>query len=220
MSVRRLVSAVLVLALATVTTLPAVAPAPVSYPEPSATPSPSPSPRPVERPLYDSLPWQTPIPTPVPTPTPSPTPKPTPKPTPRPTPKPTPKPKPKPRRCWPVRGHVSQWFSRRHRAIDIAAPSGSRIVPIRSGRTVFAGWRNNDGGYQVWVYHGRGLYSAYYHMRREVSYRGERVTGCRETIGYVGATGHATGPHLHLEVWLGYPWRSGSRRVNPAKYLP
>src|SRR5215210_5710540 len=90
---------------------------------------------------------------------------------------------------WPVgtrSSYVSQWYSSHHRAIDIAAPYGTRVVPIRSGRTVFAGWRNNCGGYQVWVSHGNGLYSAYYHLRREVSWRGEYVTGGSETIGYVG----------------------------------
>jgi murein DD-endopeptidase MepM/ murein hydrolase activator NlpD len=124
--------------------------------------------------------------------------------------------------AWPVASrssYVSQYYSSRHRAVDIAAPGGTRIGPIRSGRTVFAGWKNNCGGYQVWVSHGNGLYSAYYHLRREVSYRGEYVTGSSETIGYVGASGCATGPHLHVEVWHGYPWRSGSYRVNPWRYI-
>jgi murein DD-endopeptidase MepM/ murein hydrolase activator NlpD len=124
--------------------------------------------------------------------------------------------------AWPVvnrSSRVSQSYSSRHRADDIATPSGTRVVPIRSGRTVFAGWQNNCGGYQVWVSHGNGLYSAYYHLRREVSYRGELVTGGSEVIGYVGSTGCATGPHLHVEVWRGYPWRSGSYRVNPWRYI-
>src|SRR4029078_9485689 len=109
---------------------------------------------------------------------------------------------------------------------DIAAPRGERIVPIRSGRVVFAGWKSNCGGYQVWVSHGDGLYSAYYHMVRESSSRGEWVTGGRETLGWVGASGCATGPHLHIEVWKGYPWHSGSYRGNPwgvidnGAYLP
>jgi murein DD-endopeptidase MepM/ murein hydrolase activator NlpD len=131
--------------------------------------------------------------------------------------------------AWPVAtrsSYVSQYAHRGHVAIDIAAHAWTRIVPIRSGRVVFAGWKSNCGGYQVWVSHGNGLYSAYYHMSRENSYRGEWVTGGRETIGWVGSTGCATGPHLHVEVWRGYPWRSGSYRVNPwgfidnGSYLP
>jgi murein DD-endopeptidase MepM/ murein hydrolase activator NlpD len=123
---------------------------------------------------------------------------------------------------WPLEtrsSYISQWSSSHHRALDIAAAAGTRIVPIRSGRTVFAGWKNNCGGYQVWVSHGNGLYTAYYHMRRETSYRGEYVTGGSEVIGYVGTTGCATGPHVHVEVWKGYPWRSGSYRVNPWSYV-
>ena len=123
---------------------------------------------------------------------------------------------------WPVgtrSSYVSQWSSSRHRALDIAAPYGSRIIPVRSGTTIFAGYKNNCGGYQVWVSHGNGLYSAYYHMRTETSYRGERVTGGSETIGYVGTSGCVTGSHVHVEVWKGYPWRSGSYRVNPFAYV-
>ena len=124
--------------------------------------------------------------------------------------------------AWPVAtrsSYVSQFSHRGHVAVDIAARKWSRIVPMRSGRVIFAGWKSNCGGYQVWVSHGDGLYSAYYHMARENSYRGEWVTGGSETIGWVGDTGCATGPHSHVEVWKGYPWRSGSYRVNPWGFI-
>lgn len=123
--------------------------------------------------------------------------------------------------AWPVvsgASYVSQWSSSRHKAIDIAARSGSFVVPIRDGRVVFAGWKSNCGGWQVWVNHGDGLYSAYYHLKVETTYRGERVDA-NNVIGSVGRSGCATGPHLHIEVWKGYPWRSGSRRVNPWSYV-
>jgi murein DD-endopeptidase MepM/ murein hydrolase activator NlpD len=123
---------------------------------------------------------------------------------------------------WPVASrssYVSQWYRSSHRADDIAAAGGTRILPIRSGRVVFAGWRSNCGGYQVWVSHGSGLYSAYYHMSRETSWSGRWVTRGSSTLGYVGRTGCASGNHLHIEVWRGYPWRSGSYRVNPWNYI-
>lgn len=123
---------------------------------------------------------------------------------------------------WPIastKSYISQPYWSRHRGIDIVAPRGTRVMPIHSGRVVFAGWKSNCGGYQVWVSHGNGVYSAYYHLSREVSYRGELVTGSSEVIGYVGRSGCATGYHTHLEVWRGYPWRSGSYRVNPWKYI-
>jgi murein DD-endopeptidase MepM/ murein hydrolase activator NlpD len=123
---------------------------------------------------------------------------------------------------WPVTNrssYVSHWYSSTHRGIDIAAPKWTGVVPIGNGKVVFAGWKRNCGGYQVWVAHGNGLYSAYYHLAAETTYAGEYVTGSSEWIGKVGATGCASGNHLHLEVWRGYPWRWGSFRVNPWNYI-
>jgi murein DD-endopeptidase MepM/ murein hydrolase activator NlpD len=121
--------------------------------------------------------------------------------------------------AWPVMNrssYASQRFHDGHYGLDIAAPKWTKITSIGNGKTVFAGWKRNGGGYQVWIRHRDGVtYSAYYHMAKEISYPGEYVTGDAEVIGYVGSTGYATGNHVHLEVWKGYPWRWGSRRVNP-----
>jgi murein DD-endopeptidase MepM/ murein hydrolase activator NlpD len=120
--------------------------------------------------------------------------------------------------AWPVASrdsYLSRGYSSSHRADDIAVARGTRIVPVGSGRVVFAGWRSNCGGYQVWVSHGDGRYTAYYHMGREVVYAGKPVTRQETTLGYVGSSGCATGAHVHVELWKGYPWRSGSYRVNP-----
>jgi len=122
---------------------------------------------------------------------------------------------------WPLGSrstYVSRGFASYHKAYDLAAPGGTRIIPIRSGRVIFAGWKSNCGGYQVWVSHGNGLYSAYYHLRREISWSGRSVSS-GSTLGYVGRSGCATGNHLHIEVWHGYPWRSGSYRVSPWRYI-
>lgn len=125
--------------------------------------------------------------------------------------------------AWPVatrNSYLSQRFHAGHRGIDIAAARGTSLVPIGNGRVVFAGWRNNCGGYQVWVRHRDGVtYSAYYHMGRETTYSGAYVTGAKTRIGTVGTTGCVTGSHVHLEVWKGYPWRSGSYRVDPWPYV-
>lgn len=123
---------------------------------------------------------------------------------------------------WPVASryaYLSRGYTSYHKADDIAAAGGTRIVPMRSGKVIFAGWKSNCGGYQVWVSHGNGLYSAYYHMSKEVSWYGRTVYAQQSTLGYVGQTGCATGNHLHVEVWRGYPWRSGSYRVNPWNYI-
>ena len=124
--------------------------------------------------------------------------------------------------AWPVQSrssYMSQGYHGGHRGIDIAATYGTGVVPISSGTVVFAGWRNNCGGYQVWIRHSSGRYSAYYHLSREITYSGEYVSGGSERIGYIGKSGCVTGSHVHLEVWSGYPWRSGSYRVNPWNYV-
>jgi murein DD-endopeptidase MepM/ murein hydrolase activator NlpD len=123
---------------------------------------------------------------------------------------------------WPVAtssSWVSQGWHTYHRADDIAAAAGTPVVPIRSGKVVFAGWKKNCGGYQVWISHGNGLYSAYYHLRSESVSKGQYVTGQVTRLGRVGSSGCASGTHLHIEVWRGFPWASGSYRVNPWAYI-
>ena len=120
--------------------------------------------------------------------------------------------------AWPVPGgYISQYFHYGHYGVDIAATYGSAIVSPRAGTVVFAGWKDNGGGYQVWIYHGNGLYTGHHHMSRVLVSAGQTVAK-GQLIGRVGATGWATGPHDHFEVWVGYPWRSGSYRVNPLRY--
>jgi len=124
---------------------------------------------------------------------------------------------------WPVGGYnyISQYFWSGHHAIDIAASQGTAVVTAVSGTVVKAGYNGYTGGGNViWVMNGTKLYTTYNHL----SYVGVRVgqrisTG--QVIGRVGATGEATGPHLHFEVWLGYPWGLGTvaNAVNPCAYL-
>jgi len=149
-------------------------------------------------------------------------------------PMPTPKPTAKPRSgtsasggglvyvsgawAWPVPGgYVSQYFHYGHYGVDIANNYGSKIVSPRAGTVVFAGWKSNGGGYQVWIYHGSGIYSGHHHMSA-VSVRAGQSVSKGQQIGKVGSSGWATGPHDHFEVWIGYPWKSGSYRVNPLRY--
>jgi murein DD-endopeptidase MepM/ murein hydrolase activator NlpD len=121
--------------------------------------------------------------------------------------------------AWPVPGgYISQYFHYGHPALDIAAPYGTRIVAGAAGTVIFAGWKNDMGGYQVWLSHGSGLYTAYYHMSAITVNIGQHV-GRGQQIGRVGQSGVATGPHCHFEVWRGYPWQGSSYRVNPLSYL-
>jgi murein DD-endopeptidase MepM/ murein hydrolase activator NlpD len=124
---------------------------------------------------------------------------------------------------WPLGGdnYVSQFFWSGHHAIDIATSYGSPIYAAAGGTVVYAGWRSYTGGGNViWVQEGTKLYTTYNHL----SYVGVRVgqsIRAGQVIGRVGTSGVATGPHLHFEVWLGYPWALGnnSDAVNPCRYL-
>jgi murein DD-endopeptidase MepM/ murein hydrolase activator NlpD len=119
---------------------------------------------------------------------------------------------------WPVAGgYISQYFHAGHYAIDIAADSGTKVMAAASGTVIFAGWKNNGGGYQVWIAHGSGLYTTYNHMSSVSVGRGQSVSRAQQ-VGRVGMTGNATGPHLHFEVWRGPVWDGGTR-VNPLIYL-
>jgi murein DD-endopeptidase MepM/ murein hydrolase activator NlpD len=119
---------------------------------------------------------------------------------------------------WPVAGgYISQYFHYGHYAIDIAADRGTAVKAAAAGVVTFAGWKNNGGGYQVWISHGSGLNTTYNHMSAVSVGRGQHV-GRGQLVGRVGMTGNATGPHLHFEVWRGAVWAGGTR-VNPLLYL-
>ncbi|MEP6638671.1 MAG: M23 family metallopeptidase [Chloroflexota bacterium] len=121
---------------------------------------------------------------------------------------------------WPVVGggnYISQYFHYGHYAIDIAADYGSTVRSAAAGTVIFAGWKSNGGGYQVWVAHGSGLYTTYNHMSGISVGRGQHI-GRGQQVGRIGMTGNATGPHLHFEVWRGTVWESG-QRVNPLGYF-
>jgi murein DD-endopeptidase MepM/ murein hydrolase activator NlpD len=119
---------------------------------------------------------------------------------------------------WPVPGgYISQYFHYGHYALDIAAPQGTRVLAAAGGTVIFSGWKNNGGGYQVWISHGSNLYTTYNHMMSVSVGRGQSVSRGQQ-VGRVGMTGNATGPHCHFEVWRGMVW-DGGVRVNPLLYL-
>ena len=121
---------------------------------------------------------------------------------------------------WPVVGggnYISQYFHYGHWAVDIAADYGSRVVAAAKGTVTFAGWKNNGGGYQVWISHGSGLYTTYNHMSA-VTVSAGRSVGRGQQVGRIGQSGDASGPHLHFEVWIGPIWNGGTR-VNPLRYF-
>jgi murein DD-endopeptidase MepM/ murein hydrolase activator NlpD len=124
---------------------------------------------------------------------------------------------------WPVAGssYISQYFWSGHRALDIAASEGTPVVAAAAGTVVLVGNRGyTGGGNVVWIQHGTKLYTTYNHLSYWNVRVGQKVSA-GQRVGLVGHTGEATGPHLHFEVWLGYPWGLGTTvdAVNPCNYL-
>ena len=86
---------------------------------------------------------------------------------------------------------------RPHRGIDYAAPRGTPVYAAGDGRVSDAGYSKANGNY-VFIKHGEAYITKYLHLHKRAVSKGERVRQ-RETIGWVGSTGYATGPHLHYE---------------------
>ncbi len=99
-----------------------------------------------------------------------------------------------------MRLHPILGYSRMHRGVDFAAPSGTEIYAAGDGTVVQVGRVNGYGNY-VEVKHNEQYTTAYAHLSRFARglKEGEQVRQ-GEIIGYVGMTGSATGPHLHYEV--------------------
>jgi murein DD-endopeptidase MepM/ murein hydrolase activator NlpD len=121
----------------------------------------------------------------------------------------------------PVNGNITSPFGSRvnpitgrvelHRGIDISAPAGTPVRATADGVVTFSGW-NRGGGNTVVVEHGHGFSTCYAHHRVNAVAVG-RIVKRGDTVGYVGATGNATGNHLHYEIW------QEGRVINPRQSL-
>jgi len=86
---------------------------------------------------------------------------------------------------------------RAHRGVDYAAPTGTPVKATGDGKVIFAG-RKGGYGKTIMLRHGSTYTTVYAHLSRIAVPSGRRVEQ-GQTIGYVGSTGLATGPHLHYE---------------------
>lgn len=98
-----------------------------------------------------------------------------------------------------------------HSGIDFAAPRGTIVRSIQTGKVSFVGRRGGYGSV-VEVTHANGFVSRYAHLKRFRTKLNQKVSR-GSIIAEVGTTGRSTGPHLHLEVL-----KNGNRK-NPAEYL-
>jgi murein DD-endopeptidase MepM/ murein hydrolase activator NlpD len=87
---------------------------------------------------------------------------------------------------------------RPHLGTDYAAPTGTPVQTIGSGRVEFAGLKGGDGN-MVKIAHSQGYETMYLHLSRILVHVGEHVE-IGKTIGLVGMTGLATGPHLDFRI--------------------
>lgn len=122
---------------------------------------------------------------------------------------------------WPVSGRITSEFGRRenpihggiefHSGLDIAANSGTPIKATGDGIVSFSGWSAGNGNLVV-IEHGFGYSTFYAHNSSNVVKVGQRIKR-GDIIAYLGATGNATGPHLHYEVW------HNGKPINPIGFI-
>ena len=108
-----------------------------------------------------------------------------------------------------ARRHPVLNYTRAHNGVDYSAPPGAPVVSVAGGVVTFAGW-TSGGGRTVKVRHASGYESEYLHLSSIAVKRSARVAQ-GELVGRVGATGLATGPHLH------YGLRREGTYVNPVR---
>ena len=117
---------------------------------------------------------------------------------------------------WPCHGPLTSPFGMRwgrmHQGQDIACGDGTAIHAAKAGTVVFAGVMSGYGNVVI-IDHGGGFSTLYAHQSRMAVQQGQHVNQ-GDVIGYVGSTGHSTGPHLHFET------RFGGAPRNPIPYLP
>jgi murein DD-endopeptidase MepM/ murein hydrolase activator NlpD len=122
---------------------------------------------------------------------------------------------------WPVEGRLMSYFGRRsdpfsgegafHAGIDISVPTGTPVLATADGTVMSAEWAGQYGRMVV-LDHGGAVHTQYAHLSRLDVVAGQWVRR-GAVIGRSGATGKATGAHVHYEV------RRGGTPVNPSQFL-
>jgi murein DD-endopeptidase MepM/ murein hydrolase activator NlpD len=99
-----------------------------------------------------------------------------------------------------------------HAGVDVDLPAGTPVMAIADGNVAFAG-AQFFGGNSVVLDHGGGVFSVYYHLQNYIVSE-EQGVARGERIGAVGASGRATGPHLHFSI------RAAGGRIDPTLLIP
>ncbi len=113
---------------------------------------------------------------------------------------------------WPTSvRRITQYYSWRHKGLDIAGPVGTPLYASDDGTVVYSGWTNGYG-YNVVIDHGNGYRTLYAHASKLYVSKGDAVVK-GQTIAGMGSTGWSTGPHIHFEVMV------GGVKQNPLSYI-
>lgn len=113
---------------------------------------------------------------------------------------------------WPTVGRrLTQYYSARHTAVDIANKVGTPIYAADTGVIESIGWGTGYGN-NIVINHGGGKKTRYAHLSKFYVKRGQEVDK-GQVIGAMGSTGWSTGPHLHFEVII------NNRKYNPLSYI-
>lgn len=113
---------------------------------------------------------------------------------------------------WPTVGsRITQYYSWRHYAIDIANKTGTPLYAADAGTIEVAGWGTGYGN-QIVIDHGGGKKTRYAHLSKFNAEKGD-VVSKGQVIGEMGSTGWSTGPHLHFEVII------NGKKLNPLDYI-
>ncbi|HEY1612747.1 MAG TPA: M23 family metallopeptidase [Rhizomicrobium sp.] len=109
-----------------------------------------------------------------------------------------------------MRFHPVLGYTRMHKGIDFAVPTGTPVMAAGAGTVQMEGWMGGYGNFML-LNHGNNYSTAYGHLSRFAPglHQGSHVHQ-GQVIAYSGATGLATGPHLHYEI------RINGSQVNPA----
>jgi murein DD-endopeptidase MepM/ murein hydrolase activator NlpD len=117
-----------------------------------------------------------------------------------------------------MRMHPLQQRWRAHLGVDYSAPTGTPVRAVGEGVVDFAG-RQNGYGNVVQVQHGNTRSTLYAHLSRIDVKKGERIEQ-GQRVGAVGATGWATGPHLHFEFRVGGQHQDPLRVAKASEVIP
>ncbi|MGW2842885.1 M23 family metallopeptidase [Streptomyces sp. NPDC001493] len=108
----------------------------------------------------------------------------------------------------------SLWSSGSHSGVDFHAATGTPVLAVGAGTVVEAGWGGAYGN-NIVLRMTDGTYTQYGHLSSLGVFVGQRVSS-GERIGLSGATGNATGPHLHFEARTGPEYGTD---MDPVAYL-